>query len=73
MWKLIFLAVLAWLVITIAKRMLRSKATGDKNSGNTSDEVNMVQCSTCKVHLPRSEAFLSDGKFYCCEAHISKK
>lgn len=29
----------------------------------------MVRCETCKVNLPRSEALLSKGKFYCCDEH----
>jgi len=29
----------------------------------------MVRCAVCKVNLPRSEALLSQGKFYCCDEH----
>ena len=29
----------------------------------------MVRCEVCKVNLPRSEALLSRGKFYCCDEH----
>ncbi len=29
----------------------------------------MVHCAVCKVNLPRSEAILSQGKFYCCDEH----
>ncbi len=29
----------------------------------------MVRCTVCKVNLPRSEALLSQGKFYCCDEH----
>lgn len=29
----------------------------------------MVRCSQCGLHLPRSEAQASAGKFYCCEDH----
>jgi uncharacterized protein len=29
----------------------------------------MVRCEVCKVNLPRSEAILSQGKFYCCDEH----
>jgi uncharacterized protein len=29
----------------------------------------MVRCEVCKVNLPRSEAVLSQGKFYCCDEH----
>jgi hypothetical protein len=34
---------------------------------------NMVQCATCRVHLPRSEAFMVNGSFYCSQAHIENK
>ena len=30
----------------------------------------MVQCQCCKVHLPQSEAFLSDNRFYCSKEHL---
>lgn len=29
----------------------------------------MVRCEVCQVNLPRSEAILSHGRFYCCEQH----
>ena len=29
----------------------------------------MVRCEACRVNLPRSEALLSQGKFYCCDEH----
>lgn len=45
-----------------------------ENEGIENDRIeNMVQCKKCAVHLPRSEAFLVDGDFYCSKAHIQKK
>lgn len=80
MWKLIFLGLLIWLVIFIMKRAIKPAA---KNAGHTSEPdgkkdqqapiENMVQCATCRVHLPRSEAFLVNGNFYCSQAHIENK
>jgi uncharacterized protein len=29
----------------------------------------MVRCSVCGVHLPRSESFTSKGKFFCTDEH----
>lgn len=29
----------------------------------------MVRCHACGVNLPRSEAILSRGRFYCCDEH----
>jgi len=33
---------------------------------------NMVACAHCGVHLPRSEALVQDGKFYCSAAHLPR-
>ena len=29
----------------------------------------MVRCTVCGVHLPRSESFTSRGKFFCTDEH----
>ena len=29
----------------------------------------MVACSVCQVHLPKSEALIGQGGIYCSEAH----
>ncbi|HZR02913.1 MAG TPA: PP0621 family protein [Burkholderiales bacterium] len=29
----------------------------------------MVRCSVCGVHLPRSESFTSRGQFFCSDEH----
>ncbi len=80
MWKLIFLGLLIWLVIYIIKRALNPNANypdrtsqGEEKKGYQEPIENMVQCATCHVHLPRSEAFLVNGNFYCCKAHIENK
>ncbi len=74
MWRLVFLALLIWLVIYIVKRIAlgnhQTPAEDNKNTGKQSGSEDMVQCCTCQVHLPRSEAFLVNGKFYCSKAHI---
>lgn len=52
--------------------------TQDRNTEEVGDSIedsieDMVQCTTCSVHLPRSEAFLVGGDFYCRQAHIKRK
>jgi len=70
MWKLIFLGLAVWLAVYILKRSFNP----NRNNGPDNAEAeNMVQCSTCQVHVPRSEAFLVNGKFYCSKAHIENK
>jgi len=88
MWRLIFLGIVVWLVVYIFKRNVAQsdipKNTQEKTAGAESIESetkmaneveieSMVQCVTCAVHLPRSEAFLVNGKIYCCKAHIQNK
>ncbi len=79
MWKLIFLGLIFWLVVYILKRTLQAtdnrqskdKASSSKSNGES--EEHMVQCVSCEVHVPRSEAYLVNGNFYCCKAHIKNK
>ncbi len=33
----------------------------------------MVRCQVCQVNLPRSEALLSQGRFYCCDEHLRRR
>jgi type VI protein secretion system component VasK len=77
MWRLIFLGLIAYLVVTAFKRSQYSSKNDDKeskkNAPSKEQEIeDMVQCTLCKVHLPRSEAFLVNSDFYCSKAHIPK-
>ncbi len=79
MWRLIFLGLIIWLTVSLLKRSLqqRNRPKNDSNH-NSANEINptshaaedMVQCSHCAVHLPKSEAFLVNGKIYCSKDHI---
>ncbi len=78
MWRFIFLGFIIWFGIYIFKRNM-----GQSNAPKANDHIesaenvenveNMVQCATCDVHLPRSEAFLVGGNFYCSKKHIQNK
>ncbi|MDO9151805.1 MAG: PP0621 family protein [Methylotenera sp.] len=72
MWKLIFLGIVIWLIIKLAKYALKANQNNspEVKSSEEANIENMVECDQCHVHLPRSEAFLVDGKFYCTKAHI---
>lgn len=38
--------------------------------GQTGDMTEIVACSVCQLHLPRSEALIGrTGSLYCSEAH----
>jgi len=73
MWRLIFLGLIIYLLIVAFKRNNVGTRNSNKNVPPKEQEIeSMVQCTSCAVHLPRSEAFLVKGKFYCSKAHIPK-
>ena len=82
MWRFIFYALIAYLIFTAFKRSNDKQKNGNNTSKkdtptkdpSTKDQgtEDMVQCASCKVHLPRSEAFLVNGAFYCSKPHIPK-
>lgn len=77
MWRLIFLGLIIYLLFIAYKRSNSGIKNNDKNIKKDTpvkeQEIeNMVQCAACAVHLPRSEAFLVNGDFYCSKAHIPK-
>ncbi|MFA7624448.1 MAG: PP0621 family protein [Pusillimonas sp.] len=37
--------------------------------GNDGNAEAMVRCAHCGIHMPRSEAVLSDGKTWCSPEH----
>jgi len=80
MWRLIFLGLIIWLAVYFFKRYVSQIENQKSDTHKTESDIengkeieNMVQCATCAVHLPRSEAFLVADKFYCCKAHIQNK
>jgi len=84
LWRLLFLGLIIWLAVYFLKRHINKNSSqrsdlenavnnNDKSSKDPNNIQDMVQCNTCKVHLPRSEAFLVTDSFYCCQAHIQQK
>jgi len=77
MWRLIFLGVIIYLLVVAFKRSNAGAKNDDKNvkkdaPAKEQEIESMVQCASCAVHLPRSEAFLVNGDFYCSKAHLPK-
>jgi len=77
MWRLIFLGLIVYLLVVAFKRsntgIKRDEKDIKKDAPVKEQEIeSMVQCTSCAVHLPRSEAFLVNGNFYCSKAHIPK-
>lgn len=70
MGKLITLILLVLLGVYLYRRMTRQRdAAADADGEAAPAAEDMVRCKTCGVNLPRSEAILSGGRFYCCDEH----
>ncbi len=68
MGKLIFLLVLVIVVWAVFKNILKSRARGGEPRIPTPED--MVRCTHCGVHLPRSESLTSGGNYFCSEDHL---
>lgn len=75
MWRFILLGLIVWFGIYLFKRKMGQSNVPKANDNLDGSEKaeDMVQCAACAVHLPRSEAIMVGGDFYCCKAHIQSK
>jgi uncharacterized protein len=69
--KFILLLALGIVVYLIVSRMRREGRPPQAPPPPSQPKVaeDMVRCSLCGVHLPRSESFTSRGQFYCTDEH----
>ncbi|PWB54307.1 MAG: hypothetical protein C3F18_06855 [Nitrosomonadales bacterium] len=67
--KILLLVLGVWLIYTLLKKYGRSVEKDEAAAPPSPVEEDMVRCEQCGVHLPRSEAILSRGEFFCCDEH----
>lgn len=58
-------------IIAVVYFLLKSYRGGQSSSKEKAPDraEDMVRCAQCGVHLPMSESILSEGKYFCSEAH----
>jgi uncharacterized protein len=66
--KILLIILVTILLVLWFKHMGRSRGGQAKPPASKAPE-DMVRCRVCGVNLPRSEAVLSRGRFYCCDEH----
>jgi uncharacterized protein len=66
--KLLVLILLGFVIYAILKSYARSQTAKPSSSATRAPE-DMVKCAHCGVNLPRSEAILTRGKFFCSREH----
>jgi uncharacterized protein len=66
--KILFVVLGTLLLVLWFKHMAKKRGETGKPPSTKAPE-DMVRCKVCGVNLPRSEALLSKGQFYCCDEH----
>lgn len=65
--KILLLILIVWVVYTLIKRYQRSLNVPQAGPKPVED---MVRCAYCAVNLPRGEALLTKGEFFCTPEHL---
>lgn len=68
MFKILLLALGIWLLVTILKSYRRNV----DSAAATERQGDIVQCASCGVHVPTTEALRGQDGVYCSEACRSK-
>lgn len=68
---LLLVVVIAGVVLLLKnyQRTIARQQQGDKAEPPATGGEDMVRCARCGVHLPKSESFLAQGKFFCSDEH----
>lgn len=72
MGRLLFFVLIAvlvfWVVRSYRRGLKKRQEDADKEPPSIEGE-DMVRCTHCGVHLPKSESILSEDKFFCSDEH----
>jgi uncharacterized protein len=63
--RIVVILVIGFVIYLALRGFLRAQARGDEPAAPTVKSEDMVACARCGVHLPRSEARIEAGVFYC--------
>jgi uncharacterized protein len=66
--KLLLIVFLGYIVYRLVRSYAKS-LSGQGDPTKLDSEGDMVRCSVCGIHFPKSEGFLAAGKYYCSEEH----
>lgn len=65
----ILLVIAVTVLVVLLFKSLGRKGLGPARPADGKGVEDMVRCQVCGVNLPRSEALMSQGRFYCCDQH----
>ncbi|MCP5279602.1 MAG: hypothetical protein H6935_14790 [Thiobacillus sp.] len=69
MGKILFIILVTLLLVLWFKHMGKQRGGRAGKPPAPKQAEDMVRCKVCGVNMPRSEALMSKGQFYCCDEH----
>ncbi len=67
--RLLVWALIAWLVVVGVRRLAADARAGGTRRAAPAAAEDMVQCASCGLNVPRSEAIAIAGRWACCPEH----
>ncbi|MBA1275515.1 PP0621 family protein [Stutzerimonas azotifigens] len=68
LFRLLILITLIAAAVWLWRRMTQKKPTRNAEPG----AAPMVRCAHCGVHVPRQQALLAHGQWFCSRAHLEQ-
>ena len=68
--RLIILIAIALLVFILVKEFLKGARRKPPAAAPRHRQETMVRCAVCSLHIPETEAFRSDDKYFCSNKHL---
>ncbi|MBT4076825.1 MAG: hypothetical protein HOC92_15500 [Gammaproteobacteria bacterium] len=66
--RLLLLFLIIWFLFWILKKQFLGN-NSDNSKAKPEEVEDMLACSYCGTHVPKSLGFQSVDKFYCCQEH----
>jgi len=63
--RIVLFVIIGLIVWGLVRGFSRSRVARDEGAARTAAAEDMVACARCGVHMPRSDARLDSGSFYC--------
>lgn len=68
--RLLLLFLIIWFLFWLVKKQF-SDNSSVKTDTKPDKVEDMIACSYCGTHVPKSLGIQSDDKFYCCQEHAA--
>lgn len=71
--RFILIVAAIWFLLVIVKRLKLLAQTRQNQKKQAVAHKQVVQCTYCKVYVPKDDALFENGEFFCCAEHMNQK